>query len=104
MKTAFLVFWIAVTHVVMAVLSRHLVRRRHHPFFVAIRQARGKPASYRHFLFLYYSWLDPATMVASMQRPGFRRDQALSALIYGVGFVVSMFFLLLVRAFAQGGS
>lgn len=102
MKTVVVVLWIAVTHVAMAVLTRHLVRRRHHPFFVAIRQARGKPASYWHFLFLYYSWLDPATMVASMQRPGFRRDQLLSCVIYGAGFAVSVLLLLILFAAVDG--
>ena len=102
MTIAIVILWIAVTHVAMAVLSRHLVRRRHYPFFVAIRQARGKLASYRHFLFLYYSWLDPATMVASMQRPGFRRDQLLSCVIYGAGFAVSLILLLILFAAADG--
>ncbi|MGD9919445.1 MAG: hypothetical protein AB7U46_15635 [Paenirhodobacter sp.] len=104
MKIALVVLWVLATHVVMVVLSRHLVRRRHYPFFVAIRQARGKPASYLHFLLLYYSWLDPATMVASMQRPGFRRDQLLSGLIYGLGFVLSLFLLLIVFSSATASS
>lgn len=102
MKIAIVVLWIAVTHVGMAVLTRHLVRRRHSPFFAEIPQARGKPASYRHFLFLYYSWLDPATMIASMQRPGFGRDQLLSGVIHAAGFVVSLLLLLIVFASAAG--
>lgn len=102
MKIVVVVLWITVTHVVMAVLTRHLVRRRHYPFFTEIRQARGKPASYRHFLFLYYSWLDPATMIASMQRPGFGRDQVLSVVIYGAGLVVSLVLLLMVSALISG--
>lgn len=104
MTIAIVAFWILATHVVMAVLTRHIVRRRHYPFFAEIRQARGKPASYLHFLCLYYSWFDPATMLASMQRPGFRRDQLLSGMIYGVGLVLSLFMLLIMLAFAKGKS
>lgn len=98
MKIARVVLWIAITHVVMAVLTRHVVRRRHYPFFVEIRQARGKPTSYGRFLLLYYSWL----MVASMQRPGFGRDQLLSGVIYAAGFVVSLLLLLIIFASAGG--
>lgn len=44
--------WIVLVHVGLLTLCRHIVRRRHYPFFVEARQACGKPSSYRHFLLL----------------------------------------------------
>lgn len=90
MTIVLLVPWLAIIHVAMLVLCRHLVRRRHYAFFEAHRRARGKPTSYSHFLFLYASWLDPAMLTAAASRPGYYADQVKCALLYAAGLVPSV--------------
>ncbi|MDO5612330.1 MAG: hypothetical protein Q4G14_03695 [Paracoccus sp. (in: a-proteobacteria)] len=83
-----LVLGLILFHVAMLALCRHLIRRRHFPFFQQHRAARGKPATYTHFLLLYVSWPDPAMLAAAMMQPGYRRDQFLCALLYVAGLVM----------------
>ena len=75
-------------HTILMALGRATIRRRHFAFFQAHRRARGKPASYGHFLLYYVSWLDPALYLAASGRPGFREDQRRAGLLYLAGLAV----------------
>ncbi|MDO5706375.1 MAG: hypothetical protein Q4G49_15090 [Paracoccus sp. (in: a-proteobacteria)] len=83
-------------HIAMSALCRHFIRRRNFPFFQEHRAARGKPASYGHFLLFYVSWFDPAMMTAAMARPGYRAEQIRCGLLYGAGLVAAVVLALFV--------